>query len=121
MATTNLFGDPIFKDGAFTANDPKVRAYALQKTMNAIDLGAELGASSTLHHLVGFERITLKPGESRPLKFTVTSEMMSFFDDDGRLTLEPGDFRLEVGGAPRPTWSGPGRSPMPVTAVFKVK
>jgi xylose isomerase len=44
MATTNLFGDPIFKDGAFTANDPKVRAYALQKTMNAIDLGVELGA-----------------------------------------------------------------------------
>ena len=44
MATTNLFSDPIFKDGAFTSNDPKVRAYALQKTMNAIDLGAELGA-----------------------------------------------------------------------------
>ncbi len=44
MATTNLFGDPAFKDGAFTSNDPKVRAYALQKTMNAIDLGVELGA-----------------------------------------------------------------------------
>src|SRR5512137_1970242 len=44
MATTNLFYDPAFKDGAFTANDPRVRAYALQKTMNAIDLGAELGA-----------------------------------------------------------------------------
>lgn len=44
MATTNLFFDPAFKDGAFTANDPKVRAYALQKTMNAIDLGVELGA-----------------------------------------------------------------------------
>jgi xylose isomerase len=44
MATTNLFGDPIFKDGAFTSNDPKVRAYAVQKTMRAIDLGAELGA-----------------------------------------------------------------------------
>lgn len=44
MATTNLFGDPAFKDGAFTANDPKVRAYALQKTMTAIDLGVELGA-----------------------------------------------------------------------------
>jgi len=44
MATTNLFGEPVFKDGAFTANDSKVRAYALQKTMNAIDLGAELGA-----------------------------------------------------------------------------
>jgi xylose isomerase len=45
MATTNLFADPAFKDGAFTANDPNVRAYALQKTMRAIDLGAELGAN----------------------------------------------------------------------------
>ncbi len=44
MATTNLFHDPAFKDGAFTSNDPNVRAYALQKTMNAIDLGVELGA-----------------------------------------------------------------------------
>lgn len=44
MATTNLFSDPAFRDGAFTSNDAKVRAYALQKTMNAIDLGVELGA-----------------------------------------------------------------------------
>lgn len=44
MATTNLFTDPAFKDGAFTSNDPAVRAYSLQKTMKAIDLGAELGA-----------------------------------------------------------------------------
>ena len=44
MATTNLFGDPVFKDGAFTSNDPSVRAYALQKTMRAIDLGVEFGA-----------------------------------------------------------------------------
>ncbi len=44
MATTNLFADPAFKDGAFTSNDPRVRAYALHKTMHAIDLGVELGA-----------------------------------------------------------------------------
>ncbi|MCB9421460.1 MAG: xylose isomerase [Ardenticatenaceae bacterium] len=44
MATTNLFSDPAFRDGAFTSNDPKVRAYALHKTMHAIDLGVELGA-----------------------------------------------------------------------------
>lgn len=44
MATTNLFYDPVFRDGAFTSNDPRVRAYALQKTMHAIDLGVELGA-----------------------------------------------------------------------------
>ena len=44
MATTNLFGDPAFRDGAFTSGDPRVRAYALQKTMRSMDLGAELGA-----------------------------------------------------------------------------
>lgn len=46
MATTDLFHDPIFKDGAFTSNDPKVRAYALQKTMKAMDLGVEFGAKT---------------------------------------------------------------------------
>lgn len=44
MATTDLFADPAFRDGAFTSHDPDVRAYALQKTMRAIDLGVELGA-----------------------------------------------------------------------------
>jgi xylose isomerase len=46
MATTNLFADPAFKDGAFTSNDPAVRAYAIQKTMHAIDLGVECGATT---------------------------------------------------------------------------
>jgi xylose isomerase len=44
MATVSLFYHPVFRDGAFTANDPEVRAYALQKTMRAMDIGAELGA-----------------------------------------------------------------------------
>jgi len=44
MATVNLFYDPVFRDGAFTANDASVRAYALQKTMRAMELGAQLGA-----------------------------------------------------------------------------
>ena len=44
MATVNLFYDPVFRDGAFTANDPSVRAYALQKTMQSMEIGAELGA-----------------------------------------------------------------------------
>ena len=45
MATVNLFFDPAFKDGAFTSNDPRVRAFAVQKTMRAMDIGAELGAT----------------------------------------------------------------------------
>ncbi|MFN2304771.1 MAG: fibronectin type III-like domain-contianing protein, partial [Anaerolineales bacterium] len=84
---------------------------------------SDLDASAVvpLHHLVGFERITLESGQSRTLKFTLTPEMMSFSNDDGKLTLEPGNFRLEVGGC------SPGRrgqelgSPTPVTAIFTVK
>ncbi len=44
MATTNLFTDPAFKDGAFTSNDRAVRRAAIAKAMRGIDLGAELGA-----------------------------------------------------------------------------
>lgn len=46
MATTNLFGDPAFKDGAFTSNDAEVRAYAIQKVMRGMELGAEFGAKT---------------------------------------------------------------------------
>ena len=46
MATTNLFTDPVFRDGAFTSSDARVRSYALQKTMRAIDLGVDLGATT---------------------------------------------------------------------------
>jgi len=44
MATTNLFGHPAFKDGAFTSNDRAVRRAAIGKAMRAIDLGGRLGA-----------------------------------------------------------------------------
>ena len=46
MATVNLFYEPVFRDGAFTANDAKVRAYAIQKTMRAMDLGKEFDAET---------------------------------------------------------------------------
>ena len=73
-----------------------------------------------LHHLIGFERVWLKPGESRRMKFTVTPEMMSFIDDDGRLTLEPGAFRLEVGGCSPSKRGQELGAPKPVTALFEV-
>jgi beta-glucosidase len=58
----------------------------------------EASAKVPLSKLVGFERITLNSGESQTLRFILTPEMMSFFNDNGKLTLEPGEFRLEVGG-----------------------
>ena len=46
MVTTNLFAHPVFKDGAFTANDRSIRRFALRKVMRNLDLAAELGAST---------------------------------------------------------------------------
>ncbi|MFF5989563.1 xylose isomerase [Prauserella flavalba] len=46
MATTNLFGQPVFKEGALTNNDRDIRRYALRKVMRNMDLAAELGAST---------------------------------------------------------------------------
>lgn len=73
-----------------------------------------------LHRLIGFERVELKAGESRTLQFTVTPEMMSFINDDGKPTLEPGEFRLEIGGC------SPGKrgqelgAPRPLIATFEI-
>jgi xylose isomerase len=46
MVTTNLFSDPVFKEGAVTANNREVRRYALAKTLRNIDLAASLGAET---------------------------------------------------------------------------
>jgi xylose isomerase len=46
MATTNLFSDPVFKDGAFTSNNAAIRAYAIQKAMRGMEYGAQLGAKT---------------------------------------------------------------------------
>ncbi|WP_111508318.1 xylose isomerase [Mycobacterium kyogaense] len=46
MVTTNLFSQPVFKDGGFTSNDRRVRRFALRKVLRNLDLAAELGAET---------------------------------------------------------------------------
>jgi xylose isomerase len=78
MATTNLFGDAAFKDGAFTSNDPKVCAYATQKTLNAIDLGVELGAKIYVFW-GGREGTETDAGKDPVTAIKRTREAMNFF------------------------------------------
>jgi len=70
--------------------------------------------------LVGFERLLLQPGESRTVQFTLTPEMMSLFDEQGKLKLEAGAFRLQVGGCSPSKRGLELGAPTPVTAVFRV-
>jgi xylose isomerase len=80
MATTNLFFDPAFKDGAFTSNDPKVRAYALHKTLRAIDLGVELGAK--VYVFWGGREGTETDSSKNPVEVIKRNrEAMNFFCD----------------------------------------
>lgn len=48
--------------------------------------------------LQGFSRLRLAPGEKQTVQFTLTPEQMSLVDADGRWVLEPGDFKVWVGG-----------------------
>ncbi|MBN2389740.1 MAG: glycoside hydrolase family 3 C-terminal domain-containing protein [Anaerolineae bacterium] len=59
-----------------------------------------------LLQLQGFTRIHLSPGEKQTVKFTVTAAQMSFADEDGRWVLEPGEFKVWVGGQQPDQMSG---------------
>jgi beta-glucosidase len=51
------------------------------------------------HSLRGFERITLEPGEAKQVCFQLSPRDLSLIDDQGRRVLEPGRFRVTVGGS----------------------
>ena len=84
---------------------------------------SDLEASTIVpqQHLVGFERVTLAPGEVRTLQFSLTPAMMSFYDDAGQLTLEPGRFRLQVGGCSPGARGQVLGAPAPLWAEFSVR
>jgi beta-glucosidase len=110
------FGDSL----AFTATIKNIDEQAATEVAQYYLSDLAASTKVPLHHLVGFERIVLDAGETATLKFTLTPEMMSFFDDEGKLTLEPGKFRLVVGGC------SPGQrgqdlgAPTPLIAEFQV-
>ena len=73
-----------------------------------------------IHSLIGFHRVRLAPGESKTIEFTISPEMMMLFDDEGAQKLEPGQFRLTVGGCSPGARGLALGAPEPVSAVFAV-
>jgi beta-glucosidase len=73
-----------------------------------------------IHSLIGFQRVRLAPGESKSIEFTISPEMMMLFDDDGKQKLEPGQFRLTVGGCSPDVRGVAMGAPEPVSGVFAV-
>ncbi|MFE0682023.1 xylose isomerase [Streptomyces sp. NPDC058961] len=93
MATTNLFTHPVFKDGAFTANDRDIRRYALRKTLRNIDLAVELGART---YVAWGGREGAESGAAKDVRVAL-DRMKEAFDLLGQYVTEQGyDLRFAV-------------------------
>ena len=93
MATTNLFTHPVFKDGAFTANDRAVRRFALRKTLRNIDLAADLGAKV---YVAWGGREGAESGAAKDVRAAL-DRMKEAFDLLGQYVTEQGyDLRFAV-------------------------
>ena len=93
MATTNLFTHPVFKDGAFTANDRDIRRYALRKTLRNIDLAAELGAPT---YVAWGGREGAESGAAKDVRAAL-DRMKEAFDLLGQYVVEQGyDLRFAI-------------------------
>ncbi|MFJ7067932.1 xylose isomerase [Streptomyces sp. NPDC101115] len=97
MATTNLFTHPVFKDGAFTANDRDVRRFALRKTIRNIDLAAELGASV---YVAWGGREGAESGAAKDVRLAL-DRMKEAFDLLGQYVTEQG-YELRFAIEPKP-------------------
>ncbi|MGX7760625.1 xylose isomerase [Streptomyces angustmyceticus] len=93
MATTNLFTHPVFKDGAFTANDRDVRRFALRKTLRNIDLAAELGART---YVAWGGREGAESGAAKDVRAAL-DRLKEAFDLLGQYVVEQGyDLRFAI-------------------------
>ncbi|MGW3389428.1 xylose isomerase [Streptomyces cinereoruber] len=93
MATTNLFAHPVFKDGAFTANDRDVRRFALRKTLRNIDLAVELGATV---YVAWGGREGAESGAAKDVRVAL-ERMKEAFDLLGQYVTEQGyDLRFAI-------------------------
>ncbi len=97
MVTTNLFTHPVFKDGAFTANDRGIRRYALRKTLRNIDLAAELGART---YVAWGGREGAESGAAKDVRAAL-DRMKEAFDLLGQYVVEQG-YDLKFAIEPKP-------------------
>lgn len=74
-----------------------------------------------LYALKSFQRVSLAPGEARDVQFEITAEMLALVDLEGQSRVEPGAFRVIVGGTcPHPRSQALG-APAPVVATLEVE
>jgi beta-glucosidase len=73
-----------------------------------------------LQSLVAFRRVSLAAGESQVLHFSIAPEMLMLVDDEGKRKLEPGTFRLTIGGCSPGARGLALGAAQPLSATFEV-
>ncbi|HEV2765494.1 MAG TPA: fibronectin type III-like domain-contianing protein, partial [Pyrinomonadaceae bacterium] len=81
-----------------TAEVHNVGALAGDEVVQLYLTDANASAPVPLRALKGFERVHLRPGESRRVTFTLAPRDLALVDSAGKLVLEPGEFRVALGG-----------------------
>ncbi len=74
-----------------------------------------------LNKLVGFKRVHLKAGQTAIVRFRLSAEAMMFVDENGEEKLEPGEFRLTVGGCSPSKRGSELGAPEPVSTIFSIE
>jgi beta-glucosidase len=58
-------------------------------------------ATRPVKELKGFQKVTLRPGETRTVAFEITPDLLSFYDINMKYVVEPGDFEIMIGNSSR--------------------
>jgi beta-glucosidase len=78
-------------------------------------------AATPLYALNGFKRINLKPGEMKEISFDITPEMEMLVNDKGEKVLEPGDFKIWIGGSSPAELSTKLGATAPLSCILTIK
>jgi beta-glucosidase len=73
-----------------------------------------------LSQLIAFQRVSLKPGQVKTIRFNVKPEMLMLVDENGRQKLEPGKYQLTAGGCSPGARGVALGAPQPVSKEFKI-
>jgi len=96
LSTANTANTPVARVTAVVDN---VGKRAGDEVVQLYVKDVEASCAVPHHDLRGFQRIHLPPGESRKITFDLTARDLSLVDDSGRRVLEPGRFRVTIGGS----------------------
>ncbi len=95
----SLSSDRLTADGSLTATVTLTNSGSMAgKEVVQLYIRDLVGSSTRpVKELKGFRKINLQPGESQEISFTITPEMLKFYNDDLNYVNEPGEFEVQIG------------------------